>query len=1149
MRQNQLMHALRRRRSACILQKFIAMKGLWLFSALILLLSACQSKDPTTQQPNSPDGPALFKALSPEETGLDFVNDLVEDVSSEYNVLSYEYYFNGGGVGIGDVNNDGLPDVVLTGNTSPNKLFLNKGGMQFEDVTETAGINQGKQWSNGVTMVDINGDGWLDIYISQGGPFNDPRLRQNLLFINNGVQEGSSVPTFTEQAGAYGLNDSNRSNHAAFFDYDNDGDLDCFVINNAKYFRVVFQAIFEDLKIKKNLEEASSNLYRNDNGKFVKVTEEAGMLRYGYGLGLAISDLNEDGWPDIYVSNDYSVPDFMYINNGDGTFTDRIKEKTKQISFFGMGCDIADYNNDGFVDIAQVDMAADDHIRDKTLMESMDVQGFWYFVNTLGYQHAYMFNSFQLNNGNGTFSNIAGMAGVLRTDWSWAALLADFDNDGWKDYFVSNGYRRYARDNDFRNEMARRRDANGGSIPLNMRQEMYDMMPQIALPNIIYRNNRDLTFSNMTLDWGMPESTYSNGAAYADLDGDGDLDLVINNIHQQASLYKNQAVEQGRGNFLRVQLKPRTTSTPIQGTRVTIYCEEQLQFQEWQTSRGFQSTVDATLHFGLGEAEIVDRIEVIWPDGTSQLITGIGANQTLVIDQQEATKGAVAQKALPSPAIQSVNPYALGIDFRHRENNFDDFILEGLLPHRQSTLGPRIAVADVNGDQLDDFFIGGAAGQPGVLYVQNADGTFRKGDHQPWAQFDAACEDIGALFFDADNNGTMDLYVVSGGSGEFPAGAEALQDRLYINFGEGRFQKVNALPAMYTSGNVVKAADFDGDGDLDLFVGGAAAPGKYPYPERSYLLRNDNKKFTDVTAEWSEALLQPGMVKDALWTDLDGNGKPDLVLVGEWMSPMILRNEGSRFTDISSEMGTADLKGWWQSIAEADVDGDGDMDLIAGNIGLNTKYTVKPEKPLKIFGGDFDNNGVNDCVLSKPYKDKFVPARGRQCSSEQMPFIKEKFPTYNDFAQASIEDVYGKDQLKNALELTATTFASLVLLRDGDGFKPHKLPSLAQTAPINAIIPGDYDGDGIADLLIAGNNHDSEVETPRYDAGTGLFLRGDGQGGFQPLRVYESGLYAAGNVKDVALIKLGGDKGQLLLIANNNAPVQAYLIPKGKDVL
>ncbi|MBK7410792.1 MAG: VCBS repeat-containing protein [Saprospirales bacterium] len=1109
---------------------------------------SCKSDNTIPPQPETPAGPILFTSLPATATGLDFVNDVREDVTSEFNVLSYEYYFNGGGVGVGDLNNDGMQDVVLTGNTSPNKLFLNKGNMQFADVTEQAAINQGKQWSNGVTLADVNGDGWLDIYISQGGPQADPKVRKNLLFINNGLAEGSTVPTFTEKAEEYGLADTNRSNQAAFFDYDKDGDLDCFVINNANYFRVVLPAIFDDLKIKKNLEEASSNLFRNDNGKFVKVTEPAGMLRYGYGLGLAISDINEDGWLDVYVSNDYSVPDFMYINNGDGTFTDQIKEKTSQISFFGMGCDIADFNNDGLVDIAQVDMAADDHIRDKTLMESMNVQGFSYFVHTLGYQYAYMFNSFQLNNGNGTFSNIAGMAGVLRTDWSWAALLADFDNDGWKDYFVSNGYRRYARDNDFRNEMARRRDANGGSIPLKMRQEMYDMMPQVMLPNIAYRNNKDLTFSNATSDWGLNQPSYSNGTAYADLDNDGDLDLVINNIHQPVFLYRNNAVEQGRGNFLRIQLQAETPSTPKAGTRVALRYGDEMQFQEWQTSRGFQSTVDETLHFGLGEVEKVDRIEVVWPNGKSQVIANVHANQTLVINQKEATEGAVATKVLPTPAVESINPYSLGIDFRHQENAFDDFIREGLLPHRQSTLGPGIAVADVNGDQLDDFFVGGAAGQAGVLYIQNPDGTFHKGQFQPWADLDIASEDMDALFFDADHNGTMDLYVVSGGSGEFQPGAGPLQDRLYINYGGERFQKVNALPPMKTSGKVVKAADFDGDGDFDLFVGGAAVPGKYPFPERSYLLRCDQNKYTDVTAEVAPGLMNPGMVKDALWTDLNKDARPDLVIVGEWMPVMVFLNENAQFRDASEEMGTADLRGWWQSIAEADIDADGDMDLLVGNVGLNSKFHVSPEKPLKVFGADFDNNGISDVVLSKPYKDQFVPARGRQCSSEQMPFIKEKFPTYNAYAHATLEEVYGKDKLKDALELTATTFASMILTRGGDGkFEAHELPNLAQVSPINAIIPGDYNGDGHTDLLIAGNNFDTEVETPRYDAGTGLFLRGDGKGNFVPVRVYESGFYASGNAKDMVLIRLAGNKGQLILVANNDAPLQAFRIKPGEN--
>jgi len=1105
---------------------------------LLLVSSFSCQQEPIGQTPkkHSVSPSPLFELVSAVHSGIDFKNELIEDVRTNYNVLSYEYYFNGGGVAVGDINNDGLPDLCFTGNTAPNKLYLNKGNFQFEDVTDQAGINPpNKHWATGAVFVDINDDGWQDLYICQAGPENDPDLRRNLLFINNG--DG----TFREEAHKWGLDDGNRSVQAAFFDYDKDGDLDCFVMNHSKYFQTILAAVFEDLTRKQALEEASSHLYRNDNGHFKRVTEEAGLLRYGYGLGLVVNDLNGDGWTDIYQANDYSVPDFMWINNGDGTFTDKTKQMTQQISFYGMGCDVADYDNDALPDIAVVDMAADDHFRDKTLMASMDTEGFWYFVNKRGYQYAYMFNSLQHNNGNGTFSNLASLADVLRTDWSWAVLFADFDLDGWKDIFVTNGYRRYARDNDFRNLMAAKRSEYGGTIPLELRPQLYEQMPEIPLPNVMFHNKGDLTFEKVQAQWGLAQPSYSNGAAWADLDRDGDLDLVVNNLDQEAFVYRNKAVEQQKGHFLSIHLKGKPAE--VLNTRITIHTAHGKQYWEYHPVRGYQSCMGQEVHFGLGPDARVEAIDIFWPDGKYSRLEQVDADQILTI-----RRGQLPETSPPSPqaqplAFEKVNPATLGIQFRHIENFFDDFTVQVLLPHKQSTLGPRLAVADVNNDGLKDFFIGGAGNQSGQLYLQQTAGTFALAAQQPWSA-DATSEDMQPLFFDPNQNGDVDLYIVSGGGAEYPEGSAALQDRFYANVGQGTFFKTrNALPQMFHSGATAVAADFDGDGDEDLFVGGQAIPGHYPFPERSYILRNDGKTFVDVTASFAPELLEPGIVTDAIVTDFNNDDMPDLIVVGEWMPVLCLQNEGGhRLKDVSVTLGTHQLKGWWYSIAQADIDNDGDTDYILGNLGLNSKFSTSHQKPLYVFAGDFDHTGTTDIVLTKEYKGKLVPTRGRQCSSEQMPFIKEKFPTYRDFALASVNDILGKEGLEEALHLEVNEFGSGILRNEDGQLLFERLPNLAQAAPINGIIAEDLDGDGWIDLIVAGNKYHTEVETPRYDAGTGLILLNDGTGHFTALPPWRTGFFVPGNVKDLALIPTA--KGKLVLVANNDGPLEVFRLAR-----
>ena len=1099
--------------------------------AFLFVLGCTESnKSGDTGSDESADKAPLFSLLSSKETGIDFINELHEDPMSDKNILSFGHLFNGAGVAIGDINNDGLKDVFFSGNDVPNKLYLNKGSLKFEDISDKAGINVNKVWSSGVTMADVNNDGWLDIYVCQFGP-NKPENRQNLMYINNGDL------TFTEKAKEMGINDSNESSHAAFFDYDNDGDLDLYVLNESKYIMMVYQTVFEDLKNKKNLEAASGNMFRNDGGKFTRVTEEAGMLRYGFGLGLAVSDINEDGWLDVYVANDYSVPDFMYINNGDGTFTDEIKERTKQITFFGMGCDIADINNDGHVDIGVVDMATSDHFRGKTLMESMDVEGFWYFVNDLKYQYQYMFNSLQLNNGTGKFNNIAHMAGVGQTEWSWASLFADFDNDGWKDYFISNGYRRYARDNDFRIEMDRVRKLNGGTVPMEMREEMYAKMPEVKLPNEIYKNDRQLRFQDMTKAWGMDQPSYSNGAAYGDLDNDGDLEMIVSNIDHEAFVYKNNAIEQQRGNFLDVDLKGAAPAVLL-GAKVTIHTGSEIQFQEMLPVRGYLSCMDERLHFGLGDKTSVDKVEVIWKDGTKQEISNPAINKTLVVNKDPNAVAFVKNETAAPTPFTSVSLQSLGLNFVHKENTFNDFQAQVLLPHKQSAHGPKISVADVDGDGLDDFYICGAAGQSGELFFQNQDGIFSASPSKPWAN-EAASEDADAVFFDADGDGDQDLYVVSGGY-EIKNGSPLLNDRLYINFGKRNFHRVGLPEAPY-HGETAVAGDFDQDGDLDLFIGAACEHLKYPYPSVSYILRNDNKKFTDVTATVAPFIKNIGMVKDAKWTDLDGDKYPELILAGEWMPVTILKNNKGVFEDASEKYGTAKLTGWWYSLEELDVDGDGDKDFIVGNVGMNNKFHPSEKKPFRVFAKDFDQSGTCDPVLSKEYKGKLVPSRGRQCSSQQMPFIKEKFPSYKDFANASMEDIFGEKSLEASLHREVVTFESIVLINNGNGTFEHKmLPIQAQLAPIMSIISKDLNDDGKVDLIIAGNMFDAEVETPRYDAGDGLILFGDGTGNFKPLTIRQSGFYAPHNVKSIAYLRRKGQKGDLILVGNNNREMQAF---------
>ncbi len=1090
------------------------MRKLALFFFSISLIFSCTSDTNNSKSKGTNTGP-VFTKLSANQTGIDFRNDLTEDIFSRWNVLSFEYYYNGGGVGLGDINNDGLLDIFFTGNTASNKLYLNKGNFKFEDITVSAGITH-PGWSNGVSMTDVNNDGYTDIYVSQGGPDLDPKKRENLLYIN---QKNN---TFKEMAAAYGLNDSNLSTQAVFFDMDKDGDKDCYVMNESAYFRVPIPQVLEDIKNPQRLRMASGKMFRNDRGKFTNISDEAGIVRYGYGLGLGLSDFNNDRYPDVYVANDYSVPDMMWINQKNGSFKDEINERTKQLSWFSMGTDIADVNNDLHPEIAVVDMATGDHYRGKTLMASMNPELFNLTLD-LGYQRQHMFNAFQMNTGDGNFNNVAGKMGVLKSEWSWAALLADFDNDGFKDYFISNGYRRYSRDNDSRNRIREARLANGNNVPNHLRQELFDQIPQIPIENEAYKNIGGKKFEKVSKEWGVADQGYSNGAAYGDLDNDGDLDLVINNIDDLAWVYENNSTN----NYLDINLKANIQK---ELTRVIIEYEGGQQMVEQNVIRGFQASVTPVMHFGLGDISTVDKLTVVWPDGKYQEMKGIKANQRLTLDYKNAA-GQYPSSYKPDPALSFVEK-GQAPQFTHKENPFNDFDKEVLLPYKQSTLGPFISAGDANGDGKEDVFVGGAKNQAGKLFLQNAQGGFTSKSNN----FGSGAEDMGSHFFDADGDGDQDLYVISGGNA-FDKEDRNLQDRLYMNSGSGNYTlNSKALPEIRSGGSRVKSADFDGDGDLDLFVAGRLVPGNYPNPARSYLLENKNGSFEDVTVEWSYELMKPGLVNDFVWTDLDSDGKQDLILVGEWMPVQFYKNTGTKFENVTDSYTSGPLSGWWFRIHETDIDNDGDKDLVLGNLGMNSKFSATEKKPFKLLANDFDGNGTCDVVLAKEYKGKTVPMRGRQCSSEQMPFISDKFKTYNDFANASIEDILGDEKIKEGLVLEVNNFASGVLINEGGSYSFKELPEEAQAFPIMGISAYDVNKDGSMDLILGGNIFNMEIETPRLDAGDGLVLLNKGNGNFEPVRSVDSGFYIPNDVKDIISI----NQGKSILVTNNNGPVEMF---------
>jgi len=1077
----------------------------------------------------------LFTSVPAGVSGIGFSNVITSSDSTS--VLDSEYLYNGGGVAVGDINNDGLLDVYFTGNMVSSKLYLNKGNLKFEDVTEKAKVGT-TTWANGASMVDINQDGYTDIYVSVGGTRKTPEKdRANLLFINNG--DG----TFTEQAKQYGLADSGYGIHSTFFDYDRDGDLDMYLLRNSF---VNYHRNRSKPKMINGEAESTDKLFRNNGDlTFTDVSREAGILIEGFGLGVVVSDINEDGWPDVYASNDFITNDLLYINNQDGTFTNRAAQYLKHQTFNGMGSDVSDYNNDGKVDIVVVDMLPEDNKRWKLTSRGNTYDEYQNGIKN-GYEHQFIRNTLQLNNGNGSFSEIGQLAGVDATEWSWAPLFADYDNDGLKDLFISNGYRQDIINLDF--VVYGDKELTMGQLPQaddDARRALLNELPGIKLHNYMYKNKGDLTFSDESESWGMGVPTYSSGAAYADLDNDGDLDMVINNIDEEAMVWEshlNQLKTAPKPNYLRISLAGPTLNKEGFGATVILKTKGTLQHQYFSPFRGYLSTVEPYLHFGLGAFATADSVEVIWPDGKYQLLTNVNTNQVLKIDYAQATVREGNKKSVPVTLFDSADR-AWGLNYNHVENTFVDFKLQPTLPHMHSRGGPGVAVGDINSDGREDFYIGGAYGSSGAMFIQSVDGKF---DKKILAK-DSAIDQTGVLLFDADNDNDLDLYAVSGGA-EQPKDSEHYQDHLYVNDGHGSFTPAtNALPQMRQSGSCVVAGDYDRDGDLDLFVGGRIIPKEYPMPAGSVLLRNDSKngipKFTDVTTG-VEGLKNAGLVCSAIWSDYDSDGWLDLILVGEFMRVTFFHNDKGILSDQTDDSGLESSSGWWNSLVAGDFDADGDTDYIGGNQGLNSHFSASPSEPLCIHASDYNKDGRLDPVMSYYVQGIRYVGHSRDNLIDQINSIRGRFRTYTDYANATFEETFLPEELSEAYVVCTERFETSYIENLGKGkFRISALPLIAQISAIYGMVSGDYDDDGNLDVLMVGNSYAPEISSGRDDALIGLFLKGDGKGNFKSVDVSASGFFADLDAKGLASLLLPNGH-ELMIIANNDGPMQTYVTHK-----
>jgi hypothetical protein len=1087
---------------------------------LALLFHHCSTPEPDT----------LFVELPADDTGISFNNEVQQ--SGDNHILNYSYFFNGGGVAVGDINNDGLEDIYFTANQKSNKLYLNKGNLKFEDITDKAGVGATEGWKTGVTLTDINQDGWLDIYVCRSA-MGDSVLRKNLLFVNN------KDLTFTEKAAEYGIDDSSYSTQAAFFDYDNDHDLDLFVLNHSLQRYAGFNNLLNNAKQQKS-EKFGSKLYQNQEGKFVNVTEQSGLISnvLSFGLGVAVSDLNQDGFLDMYISNDFNEEDYLYMNNGDGTFTNTITQATDHVSLFSMGSDVADINNDGLADIYTLDMLPATNERIK-LSSGDDNYDKYQLLIGAGFHHQTTRNMLQLNNGDGTYSEIGQLAGISNTDWSWSALFNDFDGDGWKDLYISNGYEKdYTNMQFLKFTVDEQLQAQKTGVPVNV-QVVLDKMPSINEGNFLFKNNGNLTFSNKTREWGITKKNKSSGAAYADLDNDGDQDLVVNGMNIVSMIYKNTSADKQQSNYVKIDLLKNNVGKNVIGTRVIAYAAGNVQYVEYSPVRGYQSSMMSPISIGIGKALQLDSMKISWPNGKSQSFQNIKAATVLGPAIEAATQNALIQRTNNSkPLMDSANL----ITWRQQPASVNDFKRQLLLPHMYSYTGPKMATGDVNGDGLEDIFICAPKGQPSALLLQQKNGSF-KADVKNMFGADLEYQDEDATFFDADGDGDLDLYVVGGGY-LFNMGDPMLQDRFYRNDGKGNFKKdVQAIPLETEAGSVAVPFDLDGDKDIDLFVGGRITPGQYPVNPGSFLLINDGKgNFTDKTNEIAEGLHYTGMVCDVKTTDLNKDGFIDLILTGEWMPIQVWINHNGNLKEETSKWFPYANHGWWNCIELLDFDNDGDEDVIAGNAGTNNQFGVSDQHPATMIFKDFNFDGQVDPFFCYYINGASYPYASRDEALGQVSFLKPRFPDYLTYANATIDKLFTPGELQDTVVLKANELRTMLFENKGNSFDKKELPTQAQWSPVYSISPVDVNQDGLTDIMMGGNESYVRVRLGRNSSSRGIVFLNRGKGLFEYVANQQSGMVLKGDVREIKSIK--GASQTTVLVGAVGKPIQSFIIKR-----